>query len=393
MQRRTVRLAILALLLVAGAAAAFFTWDFQRRAAATLAGERDVDQRLDTLGATVAVLRAAQQGYVAPGQQRGEAIASATTAIQHLYDGAAALRPLVQSAGAAATLRTLGEHVDAAVKIDDRVREHLRIEQELMAADLVYTEGRQSIDALASTLAALHGAERNATIDSHRTLTAQSFAVVGVVALVWVAGLLLLATAPGTNDVLVRESTPAEPEVVEPSLAPTGPAPIDLGDAAAVCTEFSRLSSVDGLPRALARAADVLDANGLIVWLGAGEELFAATAHGYSAAALAHFGPIPRTGENATAAAWRSAEVRTVGGDSRRNGAIVAPLIGPAGCFGVLAAEVRAGREEDASARAVASMIAAQLSAIVAPGPAPSHADESLPLPTADETSAQAASA
>ena len=43
------------------------------------------------------------------------------------------------------------------------------------------------------------------------------------------------------------------------------------------------------------------------------------------------------------------------------NGAIVAPMFGPDTCIGVLAAEVRHGREQDASTRAVTMMVAAQL--------------------------------
>jgi hypothetical protein len=54
----------------------------------------------------------------------------------------------------------------------------------------------------------------------------------------------------------------------------------------------------------------------------------------------------------------------------------VAPLMTHSGCFGVLASEVRHGREKDEATRAVATIIAAQLSTLVAPWPAPSTVGE-----------------
>ena len=103
-----------------------------------------------------------------------------------------------------------------------------------------------------------------------------------------------------------------------------------------------------------------------------GEELFAVAAHGYSAKMLDRLGPIARTMDNATAAAWRLGEVRIVTGDSTSNGAIVAPMFGPESCIGALAAEVRHGRETDSATQAVTAMIAAQLASIVAAWPAAS---------------------
>jgi hypothetical protein len=117
----------------------------------------------------------------------------------------------------------------------------------------------------------------------------------------------------------------------------------------------------------------------MIVWLGAGEELFPATAHGYGPRALARLGPIARGGDNAAAAAWRTAQLSVVAGGEGANGAIVAPLVGSSGCFGVLTAEVRHGRERNEDTRAVAAMIAAQLSGVVAPWPGPSEVEAQGP--------------
>jgi hypothetical protein len=100
--------------------------------------------------------------------------------------------------------------------------------------------------------------------------------------------------------------------------------------------------------------------------------LFAVAAHGYDKRAIAKLGAIARSADNATAAAWRNGQVGVVRGDAGANGAIVAPMFGPDGCVGVLAAEVRHGRESDADARAVTAMIASQLAMVLSAWPGPS---------------------
>jgi hypothetical protein len=179
----------------------------------------------------------------------------------------------------------------------------------------------------------------------------------------------------GTNAAAAASADPA------PGM-PARPA-INLGDAAAVCTAISRVTDAGALPEVLARAAAVIDAAGLIVWLSAGEELFAVTAHGYSPKMLGRLGPIARTVDNATAAAWRLGEMRVVTGDVMSNGAIVAPMFGPECCIGALAAEVRHGRETDAATQAVTTMIAAQLASIVPARPAASAAGAAAEKPAA----------
>jgi hypothetical protein len=53
-----------------------------------------------------------------------------------------------------------------------------------------------------------------------------------------------------------------------------------------------------------------------------------------------------------------------VQGSATERGAIVAPLLGPGGCGGVLAVELRNGGERDEAVRACATILAAQLSAL-----------------------------
>ena len=394
MQKRAVRLTLFALLLVTGLGAALLTWDTERRIAGVLSAERDVDTRIDRLMARAAALGAAQQAAVAPGQAHAEWLSRGSLLLQQLYDEMTALRPRIRSTAAAPALAEFAESLDAVVKADARAREHLQVDQELMAADVVFTEARQDIEGMISTLGQLQAAERNA-VDGERTaLDERRAQVLGGAAVIWLLGLLALMRVPEDAHAANPVTAPVETTHVP---APERPAPsVDMTDAAELCTALSRVTSALALPDLLARAARVLDASGIIVWLGAGEELFPTMAHGYDARVVSRLGPIPRNADNATAAAWRTAETRIVSGDVMGNGAIVTPLFGPDGSIGALAAEIRHGREADETTRAVAVMIAAQLAAVVAAWPAPSTVEGRAvdpPAPLAPDGHGEARSA
>src|SRR5688572_22038899 len=159
MQRRAVRSTLLALLLLTALGAAFVTWDIHVRVRTGLAAEHDIDARLDRMSAATAALGASQQAYVAPGQQRGDALTRASVLVQQIYDETAALRRAVRSNEAPAALLAFGAGMDSLVNVDDRVREHLRQDEELMAADLVYTEARQAIEAMMAHLDSVRAGE------------------------------------------------------------------------------------------------------------------------------------------------------------------------------------------------------------------------------------------
>jgi hypothetical protein len=127
------------------------------------------------------------------------------------------------------------------------------------------------------------------------------------------------------------------------------------------------------LPGLLARSAELLRARGLIVWVadGAGTALYPMVAHGYSPGVVARMGSIRRDDDNAAAAAFRRSEESVVPAVDGEPGAIVAPIVAPDGCIGVLAAEVEAGGEGDADRRALAGILAAQLATLVTVLPAP----------------------
>ena len=390
MHKRAVRVVVIALLFVAGGAAAFVAWNTDARLRALADAERSVTTRVHRIVTAASDITAAQRAYLAPGQPQEPAFARGAALIQQVYDDLAAVRPAMRSPDAADRLEDLTTSTTALVEIDRRARDSLRAAQELMAADVIYGEAAPATAAIASAARALSAPEVAAFEAERAALMGELWTVLGAAGVLWAIGLLVLGRIPASAATpyaaaAVADFLPAEDTAVASTLdlpaldgdpaAPQGPA-VDLTRAADLCRDLSRVTSADALPGLLARAGDVLDASGLIVWMGAGEELFPAATHGYDPRVISRLGPIGRAADNATAAAWRTGEVRSVAGDIMSNGAIVAPMFGPQSCIGVLAAEVRHGRETDPATRAVTEMIAAQLATVVSAWPAPSTGAE-----------------
>jgi hypothetical protein len=156
--------------------------------------------------------------------------------------------------------------------------------------------------------------------------------------------------------------------------------------AADLCTDFARLGGEQELPALLERTARLLDATGIIIWVAAPGTgaLAPLLAHGYSQQALARMPTIAADGDNATAAAYRSADIEVVKTNGMSPGAIAVPLMTSLGCVGVMAAEVRHGREASESARALARIVAAQFATLVGPAQ-PQARNETGALPAAAE--------
>ena len=151
-----------------------------------------------------------------------------------------------------------------------------------------------------------------------------------------------------------------------PACAPAASEP-DLLAAAQLCTELGRVDETGEVAPMLQEAARILDAVGLILWVWHPQatELRPALAQGYSDNVLAQLPKVKRDTANATAAAFRSAQTCVVNGGDLSSGAVVVPLMTPVGCVGVLAIELRHGREQRESTRALGTIFAAQLARVV----------------------------
>ena len=381
MQKPTIRYVVAAVLVAAAAIGGFFVFDVHRRAVDMEKTAREVNSRIEQIMTTAGDVAAAQRAYVAQGQSQQRWFERNAMLLQQFGQLQSAIRSLLKSRDAVAAIDAVNEQFKTIVLIDGKSREYIQQGESLLAADLIFREGDDSIAAAVKTLRAVEASEQQAAAALQSDLERQQWGTLAGVAVIWIAGLVLLtpsARSPQADEGFAKLGLSAQPSAdagptSANAVAALPPQP-DLGLVAEVCGALARTADANSLRDALARAATVLDARGIVIWIGAGEELFPALAHGYDERIVARLGPIPRKAANATAEAWRSAQMRTVPADAASHGAIAVPLCGVNGCVGVFAAELREGREQDAATQAIASVLAAQLAAIVPAWPAPSNA-------------------
>ena len=375
LQKRVTRFTILALLLASGIVVAFFAWDSQRRIQSIEAEREAVENTTARLFGALASISAVQQAYVDYGQRDDASFARVSGLVREMTADAAELRPSARDAASAAAREELSAALAQLADADLQAANSLLAGESLAAADALFDAARAPVGIMGDRLRAIQAAESVRLTSERAALARNTWIALGAVALVWVVGMIVLApaAAPPVHAGAVTFVTP-EPVTPEPEPRPQH-APLELAAAAALCAEISRLNDAAALPDLLGRAAAILDARGLVVWMGAGDELFAAAAYGYDPATMSRMRPIARRADNATAAAWRTGEMRTVAAEGPGHGAIVAPMSGLVGTFGVVAAEVRSGREDDIATRAVTSIIASQLGSVLSAWPAASAAD------------------
>jgi hypothetical protein len=274
--------------------------------------------------------------------------------------------------------------------VDRRAIDYLTAGETLMASDLVFTEGAAAI---AGAIDLVHSAWRReaaalAELEAEHRLNATYAAAGAGVCLV--LSLLLMALIPGARTDSEGVDEPgrgAEPsldlrlherpqEVDPPPSEPAAAAATEeqptleakLVSAADLCRGLSTARDSGQLRELLGGAAALMEASGLIVWLGDPDgSLRPVMAHGYGPQTLVRMGGMPAAADNAVAATYRSATLQVVAAAGPSvPGAVIAPLVTPAGCVGAMSAEVRPGAESSEVTRALAQLLAAQLSAIVA---------------------------
>jgi transcriptional regulator with XRE-family HTH domain len=167
-----------------------------------------------------------------------------------------------------------------------------------------------------------------------------------------------IAPKARTND--LGPTVPSQAPVV----VPTDP---DLLAAANLCTQLGRLDKTSDVKPLLHEVVRILDAVGLVVWVWHPDaaELRPALAQGYSEKVLSQLPPVRPDADNATAAAFRSAQTCAVDGSTLTSGALVVPLMTAAGCLGALAMELRHGGEHTGWVRALVTIFAAQLARVI----------------------------
>jgi hypothetical protein len=381
MRSRTLRLGLSVLTVAAFGGAAFVLIHTEQQIVARRSSVRDFDQRARDATTAIVDARAAQQAYVAAGQ----GIAFWIPKVAGLLDAASSavdwLRSAAVSAEARGALMDAAASVTAFGNVDRQAREYLRSNDVLMAADIVFSEGSEVAGDAARQLESARLSEQvafDAAEAENRKLQAAaagSAAGLGAVVLVLLAlaGPMKMSAAaavtgeePPAGHVLLNGVTP--PAAPAEPMLPRGSAPV-LKAAARLCTEIGRANDPEDLRRILGEVADVLDASGVIVWVGStsGADLRPALAHGYPPQALARMTSVARTADNAAAAAYRTGSLQIVlSRPGYANGAVVAPLLSPDGCIGALAAEILSGGEVSDGVQALAALVAAQLTPVIA---------------------------
>jgi len=379
--------------LIALGAAAFFVFSSERKLALLRADGRDFDRHAREITASLSDLRSAQQAYVAAGQgvtfwmpkvaEIADGVTTATASLRSAATGAAALSSID---AATATLADFGQ-------VDKRARDYLRLGQLLMAGDVIFTEGDQIAAASARHIESARLAEHQ-NLDAAEGVVRRQEAMVlagagGLTAvIVLILGLgrmstdaadapLSIASPPSITGDRTAVKGQSAAAVVASRTAAAAPASLSsttravspiLRTAAQLCTDFACMRDLNDLQLLLARASDVMDAAGLVVWLGNADkgELQPVLTQGYSDETRARLPNVARSANNAAAAAYRSGAVQIVlsrpGG---AKGAVVAPILGVHGCIGALSAEIRGGGEASDSVQALASIVAAQLASVL----------------------------
>jgi hypothetical protein len=378
MMKRSGRLAVIAVVVLAMCGAAWKIWALERERGAKLSTGRKFEATMRSLAADLAELRASQQAYVADGQSEGTWFGRAAAALDSLRTGLAEARRSAGSADPSKAIQAATDLLASFEKTDEQARGLVRSEQRLMASDLIFGDSASTIAALTTQLGemlALETADVDRQIARIRTLEAATAAAAAAAALI---GLLLLLPSGGAvrppetvmSVAPARELPPVASPPAPPPLRPPVPAP-DLEGVARLCMEFGRVGDPSVLPRLVERAALLLNASGLIVWMvnPKGGALHPVLSHGYSELSLTRIGELASDEDNVTAEAFRTGEARMVEATGGANGAIAVPIVTPTGCVGVLAAEIREGGEQNKATQAVAAIVAAQLASLSSSSP------------------------
>ena len=376
MKSRILRFLLPAILVAAGAGGVAWTWTLAQHVEQLETLGRQTATRIDRLETLLDELTQNELVYVGSGEIDGDRLQSTSKLLrQILADSSWLLKELV--AGSAPSAGEIAKAVAALGEADARARENMSAGLDLMAADLLFTETTRTRQTLREQLRALRLAESKAVADARSNDMKQAWMVLAGVALLFAWALVSSSRgstrASPVNDLSAQSQARTllplqDPDKASPALS------IDLKETAALCTDISRIQADSDLQGLLARAAALLGAPGVVVWMAAGEEIFPVTGYGYDPRTLSQIGSINRSSMNATAAAWRTGALQTVSGDATARSAIVAPLLGMDRCIGVLAIELPTGREIDVTTQAVVTMIAAQLASVLGAWPAASSA-------------------
>ena len=337
-----------------------------------------LNQRQHAAALALSNLRGAQAAYFAAGQGPAFWQTRATEASARVEESITDLQAQAVSDSAKPHYQAAMAALGSLNGLDQKARDELAQESDRTAADTVFTEAAASATQLESEIMSAGADEasvRGVRIGRLQTRHVQvEAAALGALLLaVLVLGFLrrppVAVAAPLEEPLALRSTIPA---VAPPPVRPPAdsPAPsLDLASASQICVDLARVLDSQDLPPILGRAAAVLGAKGIVLWVAdtSGALLRPSLAHGYSDRVLQRLGPLQADADNVTSLAFRSMQPQTLADAARGTpNAIAVPLISATGCTGVLSAEVTSG-QAGADIVAIARMFAAQLATLVTP--------------------------
>lgn len=374
--------------------AALFVIQSERQLTSRRSAVRAFDVIAREATASMAGIRAAEAAYVAAGQGLGVWMSRVDTLLKSATSRLDELGPMASSSDARASIRSAATALVDLRTVDKRARQYLHTDQALMASDVVFSEAGEIAASIGRLIESARQAEylrwdaEEAATRRQQLYAGAAATGLGLVALgllvftpsnaqagaASVRGSIEEATAGSVTPELAsseREPGASAAAITEALVSPELPREIVpvLKATVELCMELNRVRELDDLNRLLGRAAEVMDASGIVVWIGdpAGSSLRPVLAHGYSPQALARMPHVPRSGDNAAAAAYRTGLLQIVlTRPGVSSGAIAAPMVSPNGCIGALTAEIKNGGETSDGVQALAAIVASQLAGVLA---------------------------
>jgi hypothetical protein len=395
MRSRAARVMSSAVAWVAIAGAALFLFNAEQQLSSRRTALRAFDQHAREATEALADVRAGQQAYVAAGQGVSAWTPKVAAMITQTAATVDTLRAAAVSGEAQQELVEAAAAITQLSNVDRRARDYIREGEQLMAGDVVFAEGGDVASSAVHQIETARLAEYRGFDAEEMTQRRLEALVLGGAAALSALVMAILAFAHGPAESVATTSTvaatapavaaapvssdalprkPATPPMMKPA---NKPATVDpsrestqaLRAAAVLCTEFGSARDSSDLSRLLAQAGSLMDASGLIVWIGSvhGGDLRPVLAHGYAEETLARIPPVPRSADNAAAAAYRTGSMQIVAARAGASaGALVVPILGADGCIGALTAEIRDRGETSESIQALATIFAAQLAGLLA---------------------------
>src|SRR5437870_3166054 len=279
MRSSALRVTVVALVLIAFAAAAAFLFNTERQIAASTAALRAFDRQARDASDALGDARASEQAYVAAGQGVAFWMSKVSATADAVTSSVDSLRRSASSANARAALDEAAATVAEFTAVDRRSRDYLISSEPRIAGDVIFTEGAERAAASARQIESARLAEHQdfdafeAQLRRQQAMAAAGAGAFTIFAVLLLAPIRRQAPTADSEDARVDRADPSmlalnlprEERLSIPRSTSVGPV---MRTAADLATEFGRVRDLQDLGRLLGRTADLIDASGMVVWIG-----------------------------------------------------------------------------------------------------------------------------